>query len=65
MFEVFKTAKNGTFQITNKYTPNIPLQCKTFFDKLKCYVTPKYEVTLGGDFNMVKNLSMDKQGGKP
>ena len=28
------------FQITNIYAPNIPLQRKTFFDKLKSYVTP-------------------------
>ena len=50
-------------QITNIYTPNIALQQKIFFDKLKCYVTPKYEVILGGDFNMVENLTMDRQGG--
>ena len=51
------------FQITNIYAPNIPSQQKIFFDKLKCYVTPKYDVILGGDFNMVENLTMDRQGG--
>ena len=25
----------------------------------------QYEVILGGDFNMVKNLTMDRQGGNP
>ena len=59
-----ETQKNK-FQITNIYAPNIPLQRKTFFDKLKGYVTPKYEVILGGDFNMVENLTMDRQGGNP
>ena len=57
-----ETQKNK-FQITNIYAPNIPPQRKIFFDKLKCYVTPKYEVILGGDFNMVENLTMDRQGG--
>ena len=59
-----ETQKNK-FQITNVYAPNIPLQRKTFFDKLKCYVTPKYEIILGGDLNMVENLTMDRQGGNP
>ena len=59
-----ETQKNK-FQITNLYAPNIPLQRKSFFDKLKSYVTPKYEVTLGGHFNMVENLTMDRQGGNP
>ena len=35
-----ETQKNK-FQITNIYAPNLPLQRKTFFDKLKGYVTPK------------------------
>ena len=38
---------------------------RRFFLKLKGYVTPKYEVILGGDFNMVENLTMDRQGGNP
>ena len=32
-----ETQKNK-FQITNVYAPNIPLQHKTFFDKLKCNI---------------------------
>ena len=59
-----ETQKNK-FQITNIDVPNLPLQRKTFFDKLKCYITPKYEITLGGDFSMVENLTMDRQGGNP
>ena len=57
-----ETQKNK-FQITNIYAPNIPPQWKIFFDKLKCYVLPKYEVILGGDFKMVENLILDRQGG--
>ena len=59
-----ETQKNK-FQITNIYAPNIPPQRKIFFDQLKCYVTPKYEVILGGHFNMVENLTIDRQGGNP
>ena len=59
-----KTQKNR-FQITNIHAPNVRPQRKIFFDKLKCYVTPKYEVILGGDFNMVENLTIDRQGGNP
>ena len=55
-----ETQKNK-FQITNIYAPNIAPQRKTFFDKLKCYLTPKYEIILGGDFNIVENLGMDSQ----
>ena len=32
---------------------------------LNLNVTPKYEIILGGDFNMVENLTMDKQDGNP
>ena len=57
--------KHKKINSKNVYAPNIPLQRKTFFDKLKCYVTPKYEIILGGDLNMVENLTMDRQGGNP
>ena len=59
-----ETQKNK-FQLTNIYPPNIPLKHKTFYDKLKCYVTPKYKVILGGGFNMVENVTMDRQGRNP
>lgn len=47
------------------HTPNIPLQQKSFFDKLRCYVAPKRRVILGGEFNTVENLIMDRQGENP
>ena len=56
------------FQIANTYVPNIPSplpQLKIFFDKQKCYATPKHQAILGGDFNMVENLTMDRQEGNP
>lgn len=53
------------FQIANMHTPNIPLQEKSFFDKLRCYVAPKHRVILGGEFNRVENLIMDRQGENP
>ena len=59
-----ETQKNK-LEITNIYASNFPLQRKTSFNKLKGYVTPKYEVILSGDFNMAENLIMDRQGGNP
>lgn len=45
--------------------PTYPSNKKGFFDKLECYITPKYEVILGEDFNIVQNLTMDMQSGNP
>ena len=38
--------------------PNIPKQLKMFFDKLRCYFTPKYEVILGGGFDIGKEETL-------
>ena len=56
-----ETQKNE-FQLTNIYAPNMPPKRKTF-DKLKYYVSPKYKVILGGDYSMVENFTIDRQGG--
>ena len=50
-----------TQRISNKHihSQDTPQQ-KIFFDKLKRYVTPKYDAILVEDFNMVKNLTRRK-----
>ena len=47
------------------YTPTKPSQKQKFYKKLKPYISTKTNLTLGGDFNMVKDLFLDRQGGNP
>ena len=51
------------FRCISVYAPNNEKERKTFFqDIYKYFVTKKY-IILGGDFNCVGNLGLDKKGG--
>lgn len=54
---------NQIVKIVNVYAPVIPRERKQFFNSLNHYLHGKYTIILGGDFNCVTDVSLDKCGG--
>ena len=63
VFTVQAKIKKLTFQFQSIYAPNTPESRPSFFESLKDYLFPDGEVILGGDFNMVEDLNVDRVGG--
>ena len=53
------------FQIVNIHAPTKNSEKLKFYKKLKNYITTKNNLILGGDFNMVEDILLDRQGGHP
>ena len=55
------------FQITNIYAPTNPALIKKFYKNLSQYLnkTNSQNLNLAGDFNMVEDIYLDRQGGIP
>ena len=53
------------YQIINIYAPTKNSEKSKFYKHLKNYVNTKQNLILGGDFNMVEDLLLDRQGGNP
>ena len=51
------------FRLVNVYAPNVPRERKDFFNELYGVLLCSKEIVLGGDFNCVGNLRLDKMGG--
>ena len=61
-----KTFVNGIeLNIMNIYAPTNPEERKLFFRNLWQYRTGDMNLLLGGDFNCVPDIHMDKMGGNP
>ena len=54
---------NVTMKLVNVYAPVVPKERKHFFSSLYKYLPGRYITILGGDFNCVTNVSLDKGGG--
>ena len=52
-------------QVINIYGPTRPTYRAKYFKKLKHYIDANTKTIIGGDFNMVENLSIDRKGGNP
>ena len=50
-------------QITSVYAPNRPHLREYFFHKLRRQLSPAYLNIMGGDYNMVENVNIDRRGG--
>ena len=50
-------------RLINVYAPNIPSERLTFLDNLQGYLITSREIILGGEWNCVENLKLDKIGG--
>lgn len=51
------------FNILSIYAPIEARQRKDFFGKIESYTTDTQYTIVAGDFNCVKDINMDKQGG--
>ena len=55
----------GSLNIVNVYAPNDIAERKTFFRNLDPFVIGTSPTIIGGDWNMVENLTLDKINGNP
>ena len=54
---------NIEFRLINVYMPNIHAERRSFISDLSVYLNTKKNIVLGGDFNFVQNVCLDKEGG--
>ena len=54
---------NVTIRLANIYAPVIPSERRLFFNSLHHYLVGNCPVILGGDFNCVQNINLDKRRG--
>ena len=53
----------SNIRLLNVYAPNCPVERRQFFNELQnCMITSR-EIIMGGDFNCIENLELDKMGG--
>ena len=57
------TLSNTKLRLLNVYAPNIPCERRIFIKNLHAYLITSREIIMGGDWNCVENLSLDKLGG--
>ena len=50
-------------QLLNVYAPNVPKDCRNFFDSLSEYIKGHTLFIMGGDWNCAENILLDKFGG--
>ena len=65
VLSIASSFEKQNFQIVNIYAPTKNSEKLKFYKKLKNYITTKNNLILGGDFNMVEDILLDRQGGHP
>ena len=53
------------YQFQSLYAPTRPGSRPLFFEELQDYLFPDGEIIIGGDFNMVEDVNIDRAGGTP
>lgn len=56
---------NTKLRLVNVYCPNNAKERKEFIDNLNVYLSTSRKIILGGDWNFVENVNLDKEGGNP
>ena len=56
---------DDVYQFQSLYAPNAPRSRPLFFNQLDQHLYPDGEIIMGGDFNMVEDISLDRAGGTP
>ena len=56
---------DNIYQFQSLYAPNNPGSRPLFFEDLHHYLFPDGESIIGGDFNMVEDINLDRVGGTP
>ena len=55
----------GIVKLISVYCPNEAPERKNFLSTLDSHIFGPYSIVMGGDWNCVENISLDKQGGNP
>ena len=56
---------DDVFQFVSVYAPNAPGSRPLFFENLDEHLFPDGDTLVGGDFNMVEDIQLDRSGGTP
>ena len=59
------SSNSGDLNIVSVYAPNDGATRKTFFRNIDNFIIGRSPTIIGGDFNCVENLKLDKIGGNP
>ena len=59
------TVESTTLQLVNIYAPNVPSERINFFNSIFKYTQLGFPTLVGGDFNCVEDVNLDKWGGSP
>ena len=59
------TFENQNFQIINNYGPTKNSEKYKFYRQFQKYIIQEDNIILGGEFNMVEDPLLDRQGGNP
>ena len=54
---------DSDIQLLNVYPPNIPKDCRNFFNSLSEYIKGHTPFIMGGEWNCIENVLLDKLGG--
>ena len=54
---------DSKYRLINVYMPNKPANRRDFINDLEGYLITPREIILGGDFNFVEDIALDKMGG--
>ena len=57
--------ESTSIQLVNVYAPNIPTERKNFFNNIFNYAKLGFPTIVGGDFNCIEDVNIDKWGGSP
>ena len=57
------TLANTKLRLINIYAPNIASERRLFIKNLETYLITSREIIIGGDWNCIENLLLDKMGG--
>ena len=57
------TLVNTKLRLINVYTPNIPSERRQFIKNLQAYLITSREIIMGGYWNCIEDLSLDKMAG--
>ena len=58
-------ASTDVFRIISVYLPNYPSDRKVFLENIDRFIFTTSPIIIGGDWNFVENLRLDKFGGNP
>ena len=65
LISVISEIEDQKFNLVNIYAPRTDLERRDFFSTIPTYLSGTTDIILGGDFNCISDIKLDKQGGNP